>query len=1521
MPPGPAGRPSAWVQPKKRIEPPRPVQLGSLKSENEGQDPGVRLVPAGGHGWGRKISEDEDDKKDEDNEDSPSMHPKDLVKPKLGNLTSQPATLRPMAWGRNPVAAATAGPRPAPWAQPPPGAPEPVAALPAPTSLTRRQQEEFPTLGAEPSATSVKPSGVSRRPLWADEDDEFRPRLTDMPTAGSLRPTVGSSSVDPVRKSLTASRPIGAPVGAPPLRTAPSPQAAPERSSPVMTATVEPDSEKVDSEEERREDQRRAAERRKLEKKEEEEERGRQQWERAQEKLRQLEQRARNREKQEDQERQRRLQALRDPTLPSVCQESAPDGVDAERCRESLHSSGPSPIVAEATASLAAAKQGKGRRWHEEDEDVAVEEEVVDSWLDESSVAHPLLPPPPMEIAPPPPPKPPPPGPPQEGRRHPPPPAEMAPPPVPNEGRPTGFQRLPPPSRQVASPQVAPSMSDEAMLEQSRPLPPSLTGNSVWGEADGFGREISGDGSPALGAHFPGLGETAAPQSKKERQKAALANQAVDAKMPAKPPEQWWGQGQRSTGTYSLQALAKPAGKKGRSAKVFFGKAELPMTEGGEIPPIGEGEAFPGEILQSAQGGNDNVGGRQRRRNRGFKRGDSDQEDYRRDKVDDSIGQRDDASQDDSMLKQNGRGRARRDRDRNNRREGSTHEEHRLEKRDDGSCRDRDGNKKDFIGHRSIVTAERAATHARPRRGLRTTASDSEGSPAPGKEEEEDEKLMLRIDPQKPPRILQKPPEEKIKVPAPEAKVKLEVDSKERNRYDEETSNIGKGAGKKQTKAGKAASKTVRGKGKGRRLRREDEDSDAEWPEAEASASDEEKTDAGGKVGAGKGKLPDEPVLVESSEEEEPREAEETARSSKRRARNRRQKDRQEPHEVAAPARPGKGKAGKGDKGGKGHGWSEDDKDDKEEDENDEEEVTTRSYRGGRGLAMDQEVEAQGRSFGQRHRKVLESRAETRAEADRQRQLLRRQAAANLVPDRPVEKETNDSTEEHSREIDSEGLNDDEAMDGLNPVGDTALALGAGVVCVRGEEEEVDSDELLDFETVKTKAEKKAEKQEQRRVAEETAKRRDIRREAQRQRELRAKESLDRKAKAEAEAAAAADEVKAIDGPKHEPIKLSELRRNVQREREVDTEDWAAADDWNNSQTQNQVLEHVQRSMEAHEDQDWSPQLPPRDDFGASNAPSVHFGSPALGFSGFPESPAFGGFPVGIAMVSSQAPATPSKEISEIWERAASNATPGMKEVPPMPAWAGEGPHPSGPPPPYRPPANLSRLAARALRAAAAQTASYGPAASSGDSYGRNAGRSRGEDEGGKGHVSWSYQGAHSWPEADAWAEDEWWAEDASFGWGKGWEKGSAGWDQAAADSWRDSADSGWRGWEDEEANKEQEPAKAGRSRGRRGGRKNKGSGQATAEPADGKGARRRAAQVAAASAEWWEWEEEESAQQPKKGKASGKSKGTETRRRGRRAKESDDESDDEEPARPPLRSRAAEAGKGKGKKGSSSKA
>lgn len=147
----------------------------------------------------------------------------------------------------------------------------------------------------------------------------------------------------------------------------------------------------------------------------------------------------------------------------------------------------------------------------------------------------------------------------------------------------------------------------------------------------------------------------------------------------------------------------------------------------------------------------------------------------------------------------------------------------------------------------------------------------------------------------------------------------------------------------------------------------------------------------------------------------------------------------------------------------------------------------------------------------------------------------------------PLSKEEDEADEAEADEGDEEppvprgSLLSQEAVHRLNPVADTGLALGIGMVAVQQEaQEEVDSDDLLDFETVKNKTERKAEKQTQRRVKEEHATRAAIRKEAQRQR-VRAKEQRETEAAEEKAAEAAA--ARQAAGPKHEVIKLSDLRR------------------------------------------------------------------------------------------------------------------------------------------------------------------------------------------------------------------------------------------------------------------------------------------------------------------------------------------------------------------------------------------
>ncbi|CAE8689864.1 unnamed protein product, partial [Polarella glacialis] len=160
------------------------------------------------------------------------------------------------------------------------------------------------------------------------------------------------------------------------------------------------------------------------------------------------------------------------------------------------------------------------------------------------------------------------------GRRHPPPPAEMAPPPgtttrhtvvrpgMPahldprGPGRPFGRppadgpppERPPPPVRQVPSPSLRPQE------EHLKPTPPSVMGDSVWGDDSSLPQEFGGSG-PALNV-FPELGGSG-PQSKKDRKQALLANlaanQAADSSKVSKPAEAPWSQASRGTGSYSLE--------------------------------------------------------------------------------------------------------------------------------------------------------------------------------------------------------------------------------------------------------------------------------------------------------------------------------------------------------------------------------------------------------------------------------------------------------------------------------------------------------------------------------------------------------------------------------------------------------------------------------------------------------------------------------------------------------------------------------------------------------------------------------------------------------------------------------------------------------------------------------------------------------------------------------------------------------------------------------------------------------
>lgn len=539
----------AQAQAKKRIEPPRPVQLGSLKSENEGQDPGIRLVPAGGGGWGRRKEEDveEETKKEEPEEIEKPKEP--APKPKLGNLTSQPSSLRPSGWAT----------RSTPWSSVAAAPPMAVRAQPSASAgrtASRRQEDEFPSLGSEAAREPA------RKRSWADEDIEIeaRPaRLTDLPTAGSLRPTVAPPSES--QRKVAPSTPVrnaGLPVGAPPPRTLatsfpssssgrealPERREDDERRSPLFRASDPP--EKVDSADEReKEELKKKAKERQAEKIHEEEERSRQQFARAQEKLRQLEQRARERERLEAEERKRRLQELRDPSRPSVWGEAEKSHVVNVPCGVAAPPPGVVGVIAAAKQAQANAPVQKAPAQVEQSPHV-----------EEAPVTR-RMPPPPVEMAPPPPP-PKPPG---------PPPAPVQAftattrPPVPSES--PSFDRPPLPRRS--------SPDDEASWEQLKPHPPSLVGASVWADKD----DPHTNGSQgALNVSWPGLDKDAGPMSRKERKQAALANQALEPKVtrsvePPPPPRRLGAGGApvRSSGTYSLEAFAKAGMKKGKGAR------------------------------------------------------------------------------------------------------------------------------------------------------------------------------------------------------------------------------------------------------------------------------------------------------------------------------------------------------------------------------------------------------------------------------------------------------------------------------------------------------------------------------------------------------------------------------------------------------------------------------------------------------------------------------------------------------------------------------------------------------------------------------------------------------------------------------------------------------------------------------------------------------------------------------------------------------------------------------------------
>ncbi|CAE6927154.1 unnamed protein product [Symbiodinium natans] len=608
---------------------------------------------------------------------------------------------------------------------------------------------------------------------------------------------------------------------------------------------------------------------------------------------------------------------------------------------------------------------------------------------------------------------------------------------------------IPPP---VPPPKQAPPVPPKqvAVAETLRPPPKkevvapakAASSCSVWGDLDEL-RPAKGNADQ----QFPDL--SSGPQSKKEKQKTAAKNLTLMEPMTKVQAQaqaaQKFGQAQRAPPTFALQDLMKPS-KKGRSAKIFAGKAALPQQTGAFVEEAGgdlQGDCEPASSSAAPV----------------------------------------------SKLTPSG-----------------ILQRAPREKRDDGSRRERDPKGED------------------------------------GEDVEVTTQTQMKIDPQKPLRILQKPAEEKAKdqeAHAPRAEPRTEA-------Y--HAKGAGKGEGK--GKGGKSKDKG-KSKGKGRGPRRYGEDSDAEWSVAshESHSEDEEKEASS-------------PMVVVSSEDEDS---------------GARPLQQEKGH-----GKKGKGKnKGKDKKGGK-KGWIVKTKSIDSDDTHEEATATPEPEPSERH----EEEERRLRNL----KSVLESRAATRAEAERQRKLLREKAAGAEV--QPV-KETSpsspaassDQTEPKQAEADAEEEEDEEeqeqeeeeeeaqeepvvpqssilseeAMGRLNPVADTGLALGIGMVCVQGEEKEVDSDELLDFETVKNRTEKKAEMREQRRVQEEQATRAAIRREAQRQRDLRAKEAQEAKMAAEAaeaaEAAAAeaAEKEAARQAPRQQRINLADLRRTSQAEEPLET--------------------------------------------------------------------------------------------------------------------------------------------------------------------------------------------------------------------------------------------------------------------------------------------------------------------------------------------------------------------------------
>lgn len=242
---------------------PRPVQLGSLRSEHKtAPDIGVRLVPAGGRGWGRAAKEEEEKEERERTEkEEAAKAAKDKAEADArAEKASASTNDSKLNWAER-VASTPAGRVMQKLGGPSPSAKAKALSLRSPSS-------------AVSESTPLENTGSIR---WADleEDDDTSPvRITQ--TAGSLCPTTHLSQMDKDFPKVGEEKPA-------------------EEPKPQKTLIE------------------RAAER-----KAEEEARACEQWERAQAKLRELEARAAETEKRQSEEKERKAQEARDPNRPSV---------------------------------------------------------------------------------------------------------------------------------------------------------------------------------------------------------------------------------------------------------------------------------------------------------------------------------------------------------------------------------------------------------------------------------------------------------------------------------------------------------------------------------------------------------------------------------------------------------------------------------------------------------------------------------------------------------------------------------------------------------------------------------------------------------------------------------------------------------------------------------------------------------------------------------------------------------------------------------------------------------------------------------------------------------------------------------------------------------------------------------------------------------------------------------------------------------------------------------------------------